>query len=153
MALVNTVQRGSIFGKNQVISNYIQATTVDTTDPATGPAIDNRDSRISAIYGHVVVQDNTAGSSPTVTLTLQGSNDGSNWFTLKDTGGNAISTSALSISGCDDTAANYVVGFLNTVEEGVTSFPQFVRFIVDLGGTSSPNWKGAVHVTVRRGNA
>lgn len=150
MALVTTIQKGTIFGKNQMISNYIQATTVDTTDPAPGFAIDNSDGRLTSIFASILVQDNTAGSSPTVNLILQGSNDGTVWGTLKDTSGSDIATGALSTSGCDDTAANYVTGTINTGSKGVTAFPKYVRAIVDLGGTSSPNWKGYVDLTLTR---
>jgi len=139
-------QVGTTIDKAQVISAYITATSNDTTDPVNGKTIDNRDGMVSAVFGHIAATDKT-GTSPTVNLILQGSNDGTNWFTLKDDGGNDISTGAQSISSAG--GGTTVLHAVDTQQKTLQGFPAFMRWQVDLGGTS-PGWTGTVATTIIR---
>lgn len=130
--------KGSIKGTKQVIADYIVATSNDTTASVNGGWIDNRDGKISRI-GFGVLGKNKTGTSPTLTVKLVGSLDGgTSVFNVLDSGGNAITTSALSISSTDGTAPNYVSEFEDTNQEGITKFPPYIRLNVAVGGSSTP---------------
>lgn len=119
------------------ITDYIVATANDTTTPVSGYAVPNQDGAFKRV-AFVVVGKNKTGTSPTLTATLQGSLDGSNWFSVLDSAGNAVATSAIDISSTDGTAANYAVEAEDTNQEGITSFPPYLRIQVAVGGTGSP---------------
>jgi hypothetical protein len=146
MALATSPTR-LLVGTTETLTDYLVATSNDTTDPANGIAIDNRDGKVSALTSVVYVTDKT-GTSPTLQMILQGSNDGgTNWATVKDSAGNAIQTSALDISSADTTA---VSGEIDLGVENRTNLPfALLRIQCDLGGTS-PGWTGDVNVVVKR---
>ncbi|HLP66395.1 MAG TPA: hypothetical protein VK181_02630 [Rhizobium sp.] len=76
-----------------------------TWDPITG-AVGDTEVELKGskpLAGSVQVISGTPGS-----FTLQGSNDGSNWATLKDLQGNAIALTALGAMAEFTTAARYV---------------------------------------------
>lgn len=147
MALAYDIS-GTVIGKNEVNAAAITATGNDTTDPANSLVIDNRDGRVSYVSGQVLCTDKT-GTSPTINLILQGSVDGSTFASLTDTGGNTISSGATSISGA---GGGTTVGiFVDTVGKPRTSFPPFLRWQVDLGGTT-PGWTGTLAIQTTRRN-
>lgn len=142
MALTVTPKAGTQVGNIQFIDNYIVATGLDNTDPANGPAISNDGS----VYATTVAINVTAsgGTSPVVALRLEGSNDGTNWNSVLDSGNNPVSTGNLSIA---SPTVNYRH---DTQAEGIVSIPyRWFRWVIDLGGTS-PTWTGTVSVTVIR---
>lgn len=135
--------RGDLRGSKEVNSTYIVATALDTTATVNGPSIDNRDGRVSRVaFGHVVTA--STGTSPTLTTTLQGSLDGSTWFTVLDSAGNAVATSA------DDISSPTVSEFEDTNQEGIDQFPPFLRVSSAVGGSNSPGWTGSVLVDIDR---
>lgn len=141
---------GDIHGDIQSIPTYIQATALDTTATVTGPWIDNRDGKVRGIsFG--IIGKNKTGTSPTLTALLQGSLDeGTTAFSILDSGANAITTTALSISSTDGTAANYATEFENTNQEGINSFPPLFRVKVTVGGSATPGWTGEIAMAVDR---
>ena len=138
-----------IHGTAEYWSAYVTSASNDTTDPATGPVIDNRDGSIKNIHAMIIVTNKT-GTSPTAKLQIRGSADGTNWFTIQSADATpvAIETSALDISSADSTT---VVGQVNTCEELRCDggFPAFIRLEVDLGGTS-PGWTGVLSLKAER---
>lgn len=140
---------GTIRGDIQNIPSYIVATALDTTATVTGPAISNLDGKLRRVnFG--VIGKNKTGTSPTLTVLLQGSADGTNWFSVLDSAGNAITTSALSISSTDGTAANYAVEFEDTNQEGINAFPPYVRLRVTVGGSNTPGGTYDVNLVLDR---
>lgn len=136
---------GGFVRQVEVIDAYITATSADTTDPVNGKPISN-DGNVVAIGGQITVS-NQAGSSPTANLKLQGSNDGTNWVTIKDSAGNDIATGALDIATASTTT---VQGQIDTLQEGRKIFPfKQLRLQVDLGGTT-PGWTGSVDMALTR---
>ena len=127
---------GTVRGYIQNIPNYIVATALDTTATVTGPAIRNDGNVRRVAFG--IIGKNKTGTSPTLTALLQGSHDGTNWFSVLDSAGNAITTTALSINSTDGTAANYAIEFEDTNQEGINAFPPFLRIRVSVGGSGSP---------------
>lgn len=139
---IATNPKGTIRGKKEVNSTYIVATSNDTTPSGNGPTIDNRDGLLERIGFGVVCTAGT-GTSPTVTATLKGSIDGTNWFNVLDSAGNAIATGAV-------TAAATNTEFEDTNQEGITKFPPYVRISYAVGGSSTPGWTGSVQVDLQR---
>lgn len=140
-----TIATNGVFsplGRKCVNSTYIVATSNDTTASGNGPTIDNRDGLLERIGFGVVCTAGT-GTSPTVTATLKGSIDGTNWFNVLDSGGNAIATGAV-------TAAETNTEFEDTNQEGITKFPPFVRISYAVGGLSTPGWTGSIQVDLQR---
>jgi hypothetical protein len=129
-------------GRKMVNSTYIVATANDTTASGNGPTISNLDGLLERI-GFGVVCTNGTGTSPTVTATLKGSIDGTNWFNVLDSAGNAIATGAV-------TAAATNSEFEDTNQEGITKFPPYVRVSYAVGGSSTPGWTGSIQVDLQR---
>jgi hypothetical protein len=127
---------GTVRGYLQNIPNYIVATALDTTATVNGPAIRNEGNVRRVSFG--IIGKNKTGTSPTLTALLQGSNDGTNWFSVLDSAGNAITTTALSINLTNGTEANYAIEFEDTNQEGINAFPPFLRVRVSVGGTATP---------------
>lgn len=148
MALSTTVTRTQR-GETELLSPYITATGNDTTDPANGSVIDNLDGRILSLSVAANVTA-SSGTSPTLNLILQGSVDGSNWFTVFSYQGTpaAVQTGATSISSAT------TFGF-HTAQFGLSNggLPPKLRVQGDLGGTT-PGWTGtiAVHAVRRKTN-
>lgn len=132
---------GAKINCGELIPAYITATGNDTTATVNGSVLDNRDGQVSQIAAQFVSSAST-GTSPTLTLTLQGSVDGTNFATLKDQAGNNIASSATSIS----SAASIQIDTVGTLRR---SFPPFLRVIYTLGGTS-PGVTGVASVFVER---
>lgn len=145
---------GKIRGDIQTISDYIVATSNDTTATVTGPWIDNRDGKVRRVnFG--VVGKNKTGTSPTLTVLLQGADDPdattpAGVYSVLDSGGNAITTSALSISSTDGTAANYATEFEDTNQEGINCLPPIFRLKVSVGGSNTPGGTYDVMMTIDR---
>lgn len=123
---------GTKYGDAELFTAYITATGNDTTDPVNGKVIDNRDGRITHLYCQTYVTNQT-GTSPTINLKLEGSNDGTGFAAVYDSGGNAIASGATSISSASSTPVLVVV---DTSQEGRTFFPAYLRLVDDLGGTT-----------------
>lgn len=140
---------GTQTGKAEYFSAYITATSNDTTDPVNGKIIRNTDGKISQIVAACAATDKT-GTSPTVNVILQGSTDGTNFYTVKDSGGTDITSGATSISG-SGSGTTVLVGPIDTALEGRTTFPPFIRVQADLGGTT-PGMTGICHVFIYRNN-
>lgn len=138
---------GTMYGKNELNNPAITSTSLDTTATVTGKPIDNRDGRINFVSMDIYCTDKT-GSSPTLTLTLQGSNDGTNYFDLVDTAGNTIASSATSISAAG--SGTTVAININTVAKPRTTFPAFLRPKIAVGGTGSPGWTGTTSNLITR---
>lgn len=142
--------KGDITGDIQSIPEYIVATALDTTATVNGPWIDNRDGRVRGIHFGVIGKNKT-GTSPTLTALLQGSLDGGTTaYSILDSGAAAITTSALSISSTDGTAANYATEFESTNQEGINAFPPLFRIKLTVGGSSTPGWTGEVALAIDR---
>lgn len=140
---------GNILGDVQVISDYIVATALDTTAAVNGPTISNRGGRVRRI-AFTLVGKNKTGTSPTLQVTLKGSLDGTNFFNVLDSAGNAIQTTALSISSTDGTATNYAIEAEDTNQEGINAFPPYLRLSVAVGGSNSPGGTYDVSLLVDR---
>jgi len=129
-------QAGTVRGIKETNNTYVVATGNDTTTPVTGPAIDNRDGRLTRVtFGQIITA--STGTSPTLQTTLQGSTDGTNWFTVLDSSGSAVQTTSQSISSATSQ-------FIDTNSKGITRFPPFVRTSSAVGGSSSPGWTGSI---------
>lgn len=139
---ITTSSFGTLRGTKEVNKTYIVATANDTTASGAGPSIDNSDGRVTRVaFGNV----NTAGTgtSPTVTTTLQGSIDGTTWFSVLDSAGNAIATGAVSAAATNSE-------FEDTNQEGITQFPPLLRLSYAVGGSSTPGWTGVIMVDIDR---
>lgn len=137
---------GQKYGNNELFTAAVTSTANDTTTPFYTKVIDNRDGRIQSLSVLANVTAST-GTSPTVQLTLEGSNDGSNFATVysADATPVAIQTTAQSISSA------VVYGF-DTAQElrAAGGFPAFLRVKGAIGGSSSPGWTGTLQVAVKR---
>lgn len=147
MALAYDIS-GTVIAKNEVNTAAVTATGLDTTDPVNSLVIDNRDGRVSYVAGQVLCTDKT-GTSPTINLIIQGSNDGTNFSSLTDTAGNTMSSGATSISGAG--SGTTVPILVDSIGKPRTSFPAFIRFQIDLGGTT-PGWNGTLATQISRRN-
>ena len=132
-------------GRKLVNASYVVATANDTGASGNGPTIDNSDGLIDRI-AFAVVCTNGTGTSPTVTATLKGSIDGTNWFNVLDSAGNAIATGAV-------VAAATNSELEDTNQEGITKFPPKLRVSYAVGGSSTPGWTGSIQVDVQRAAA
>lgn len=131
-----------ITGKGLFIPAYIatSGTTSDATTTVNGKMIDCRDGQISAQSAAFAVTLGS-GTSPTLTMALQATMDGTNYFAVNGTGGTAISTGAIDIA---TASTNTVVRQLDTTTYGRTSFPYLgTRWTITVGGTSG-SWLGTV---------
>lgn len=137
---------GTIAGKAEQNNTYIVATALDTTATVTGKPIANTDGQISYIGGQVTATNQT-GTSPTLTLTLQGSDDASVWVDMKDSAGNTMATSALSISSASSTN---VADFVDSVQKPRSMFPQYLRWKVVVGGSATPGGNYVVSTNIVR---
>lgn len=134
-------------GRVDTYTNYITATSNDTTDPVNGAVVSN-DGSITAISAVIAATDKT-GTSPTVNLQLFGTQDGTNFVQLKDSAGNVIETGATSISGAG--GGTTVSAFIDTNLEGISQIPWLgFRLRVDVGGSATPGWTGTVSMSVIR---
>lgn len=133
---ITTNGLGSINQKAQVNTTYIVATANDTTATVNGPVIHNSAGGISFVSATVTATNQT-GTNPTLTLTLQGSEDPSTgvWVTLKDSAGSNIASSALDISTASTTA---VATYVDSVKNPRSSFPHYLRWVITVGGTGTP---------------
>lgn len=138
---------GTINAKTEVNTALITATALDTTATVYSKTISNAHGKINFVSFQQLVSDKT-GTSPTLQLTLQGSLDGTNFTDLKDSAGNAIQTTALSISGAG--SGTVVNDYIDTVIKPRTTFPPFLRIKGVVGGSSTPGWTGTVAVQVTR---
>ncbi len=143
--ITNGSLSGTYYGKNQVISPYMTAASLDTTATDNGNVIDNRDGSVVGLTVSANVTDKT-GTSPTLQVTLQGSDDGTNFYTIDSQASSpaAIQTAATSIS----SAVTFGLSTDNYSRKGV--FPAFLRWQVSVGGSSSPGWTGTIATTVHR---
>lgn len=128
----NTV--GTFVGKSENNVTAIVVTANDTTTPVNSRPIGNTDGQLSFISA-MFTATNQTGTSPTLQLTLQGSDDGATWTNLKDSAGNVIQTTAISINTASTTNVN---GYIDTVANPRASFPQFLRLSVGVGGSATP---------------
>lgn len=136
---------GRQYGNAELITGYITATAADTTTTITGKPIDNRDGRIQSISAQIN-ETTVTGTSPTITMSLIGSNDGTNWFTLLS--GDA--TPVVVSTGSQTSASAAVFGLDSCQELRCTGgFPAFVGVRVVQGGTS-PTLVGTVDAFVVR---
>lgn len=138
---------GDIRGKVEVNIALITSTALDTTATVNSKTIDNNDGRLSFISFQQLVTDKT-GTSPTLQLTLQGSDDGTNFTSLKDSAGNTIQTTALSLSGSG--SGTTVNDYIDTVIKPRVAFPRYLRIQGVVGGSATPGWTGTVAVTMIR---
>lgn len=139
---IATSSAGTIRGTKEVNTTYIVATANDTTASGNGPTIDNTDGAVTRIAFGNVNTDGT-GTSPTVTTTLKGSLDGTTFFDVLDSGGNAIATGAVSAAATNSE-------FEDTNQEGINQFPPYLRLSYAVGGSSTPGWTGAIMVDIDR---
>ncbi len=131
-----------IVGKGMFVPAYIATvgTTADATTTVNGRMIDCRDGQMSAQSAAFAVTLGT-GTSPTLTMALQATMDGTNWFACNGSGGTAISTGAVDIA---TASTNTVVRQLETGTYGRNSFPYLgTRWQLVVGGTSG-GWLGTV---------
>lgn len=127
---------GDQVGNFHYMPNYMAVTSLDATTTYTGAWYDNRDGNVKRV-AFTQLATNTGGTTNTLQTTLQGSFDGGTTvFTVLDSGGNAIQTTALDTSGADGTAANYASESEDTNQEGVTSLPPLFRLRSVSTGTS-----------------
>ena len=125
--------------------NAVVATANDTTATAYSQPINNLDGSIESITVHSVVSANSSGGN--FVLTLQGSNDGTNFADIKKEGGaSTLTTGNVAISTAS--AGAPISAFLDTVERLRRTFPAYIRVKETLssgGRTSITN----VHVTYK----
>jgi hypothetical protein len=133
--------RGSRFAK------YINAPSVESTDPILGPTIDNTRGDVESVYAMGLVTDKS-GTNPTLQLQLYGSADNVTFAAVPDGSGTAITSGTASdISAAD--SVNVVLA-LDTKKNSRDQFPPYLAVRADLGGTSTPKWKGNIDVVVNR---
>lgn len=125
---------------------YVVATENDTTASVNGEWIDNRMNDIERI-DFVQYVTNRTGTNPTLATKLVGSLDGAIVNDVLDSGGNAITTGAVDISGANSTPTNTPE---TTSIEGIDAFPTFIRLNTAVGGTNTPGWTGTVSLRVYR---
>lgn len=82
----------------------------------------------ASIYVECEVYSAPGGTSPTLVVVVQGSNDNQNWFELGRIGSNGYSVGPLDTAPANITAAG--------VYRGIFPVPKFVRCLLTLGGTS-----------------
>jgi hypothetical protein len=134
-------------GKSFHAANYIVATANDTTATVHGLPFTN-DGDITAL-AYVVAASDKTGTNPTLTVALMGSNDGTTYVPVVDSGGNAITTTALAISGSG--SGTIVSEAENTTAEGISMIPfRFLRLTCTVGGTSTPGWTGIISLFAQR---
>jgi hypothetical protein len=135
-------------GRSSSFLKYINTPSTDTTDPISGPVIDNSRGDIEAVYAYGVVTDKT-GTNPTLQLQLKGCGSATGTFAaVPDSSGTAITSgSASDISTADSTN---VALSIDTKKNGRDQFPPFIKVAADLGGTNTPGWKGNIDVVVQR---
>lgn len=71
-----------------------------------------------------------SGTTPTLTVAIQGSMDGTNWFTLGTIGANGYNTGAVGV-----TAPSNFTGVAGPVR-AYYDMPQYVRYSSTIGGTT-----------------
>ena len=141
---------GLFSSRSQAMPAYVTAVSNDTTATVTGKLIDNRDGLLEHLSFQVSASNKT-GTSPTLRLVLEGSTNGSSWYSLPNAAGTVIATSTFSISTAS--AANVIVRQVNTsvtAQGGFTNFPTFVRGKLVVGGSASPGWTGTIAATAIR---
>lgn len=136
-------------GKVEWVTNALVATTDSSTDPSPTGAIRNT-GRLSALSAVLKITKG-GGTSPTASLTLQGTNNPDattpTWVTVKGSAGTDMAITAADIA---TAATNNVIQSLSTSNYGLKHFPfQAYRFVNDLGGTS-PTWEGTLDYGVER---
>ena len=142
----NPTRTKSPDGTTNFLTNYIVATTNSSTSPANGVALDNQTGDISGVAGVLLVTKG-GGTSPTASLSLQGSMDNVTWVTVKGGAGTNMSITAANIA---TASANNVIQSIDSRAYGRRTLPfKFLRYINTLGGTS-PTWQGKLHVTIYR---
>lgn len=137
---------GTMVAHSEVNSTAIVATANDTTAAVATLPIGNTDGQISFMAAQVVATNQT-GTNPTLTLSLQGSADGSTWSTLKNQSASNIATSALDISTASTTTVN---AYVDTEQSLRQSFPPFLRWLIAVGGTGTPGGTYTVACTTIR---
>lgn len=95
------------------------------TASTTGGGIEVGDG--SAAYVEVNVAT-VAGTTPTMTIVFEGSNDGTNWFTLASLGANGVSVGGAGAAPSNIVAAGLIRGLFSTT--------QFLRYRSVIGGTT-----------------
>lgn len=122
-----------VYGNKIVYPSYLVSTSLTTTDPMNGAAIDISGQNVRAIAAAYSITDGGVASTGVV-MNLQGSLDnGTTWFTLKDTGGNNIATTSATTGAATTTAP--VTGFVDTEVEGRKYFPYtHIRTQLDQSG-------------------
>lgn len=138
---------GTIIDKCQSNPTYIVASSLDTTASVQGPLIDNRDGKISYMAAQFVATGHT-GTTPTLQLTLVGSNDGVTFFTVLDDAGSAVQTSATSIGSAAPSTPS--TAGLTTSGLKTTNFPAMLGWQVAVGGSASPGGNYVVSTTTIR---
>lgn len=125
--------------------NAVVVTANDTTATVYSQPINNLDGSIESITVHTVTSANASGGN--LVLTLQGSNDGTNFADIKKEGGaSTLTTGNVALSTAS--AGAPISAFLDTVERLRRTFPAYVRVKETLssgGRTSITN----VHVTYK----
>lgn len=117
-----------------VYGSYITSTSLTTTDPMNGVGVDIGGVNVRAIAAAYAITKGAVASTG-VTMNLQGSLDGSTWFTLKNTSGANIATTSATIGAATTTSP--VTGFVDTEVSGRKFFPyKAVRVQLDQSGAT-----------------
>jgi len=130
-------------GDGILYRNAIVATANDTTATVYSQPIPNLDGKIECVTVHTVTTANASGGN--LVVTLQGSNDGTNFADIKKEGGaSTLTTGNVALSTAS--AGAPISAFLDTVERLRRTFPAYIRVKETLssgGRTSVTN----VHIT------
>lgn len=104
-----------------------------------GPAVPTG-SEPGALYVEVNVTA-ASGTSPTLTVAIQGSMDGTNWFTIGTIGANGYSSTPLGTAPSNFTTTAGPI-------RAIFHAPMYVRYSSTIGGTGSPSFTYSVTGTV-----
>lgn len=141
----NTPKR---YGNNDIYTAMITAASNDTTASFNGPVIDNRDGAVVALTVSANVTNQT-GTSPTLQLTVQCSEDGTNFYTCQSQQGSTAGTTAAVQTSAQSISSNVVFGLNTDSYARRGGWSPFLRINGALGGTS-PGWTGTIAATVKR---
>lgn len=95
------------------------------TASTTGPAVELGD---AGALTFVVAVTAVSGTSPTLSLLIEGSDDGTNWYTIAKVGSDGYSLGSLGAAPANFTGAGTV--------RGTCPAARFVRYRSTIGGTS-----------------
>jgi len=114
---------------------YMEFTSSHTTATNNGATVPNFDGLIDSVFAEIVVDDtlSTGAGTSSVSMKLEGSQDGTNFYPMVDSAGASISVIGIDIASAPTTTVSRAI---DTLQEGRKRFPPYFRVsvVVDDGG-------------------